>query len=103
MWWWVVLFSLIGGIGAVIGAALISYLPARTRTRLTPILISYATGTLLGAAFLGMIPAALKAEDPKSVSATVLGGIVLCFVLEKLTIWRTDTTRYVKSMDRPAP
>jgi zinc and cadmium transporter len=50
--------------------------------------ISYATGTLLGAAFLGMIPASLKLAPAFAVTSTVLVGIVLFFVLEKLVLWR---------------
>ncbi len=53
-----------------------------------PWLISYATGTLLGAAFLGMIPAGLASAPAKIVTGTVLGGIVLFFTLQKLILWR---------------
>ena len=53
-------FSILGSIGAVAGAALLLVLPARIRGRIVPCLVSYATGTLLGAAFLGMLPASLE-------------------------------------------
>ena len=49
-------------------------------------LVSYATGTLLGAAFLGMIPNALEYIEPFRILAAVLVGIVLFFLLEKLVI-----------------
>jgi len=51
-------------------------------------LISYATGTLLGAAFLGLIPHALNDIPASAALSAVLGGIVLFFVLEKLVLWR---------------
>lgn len=85
---WVIGFSLIGSIGATAGAALMLLFPNGIRRTLVPCLVSYATGTLLGAAFLGMIPAGLKQAPAVPVMATVLGGMVLFFVLEKLVLWR---------------
>lgn len=57
---WILAFSLLGSVGAIAGAALLLVLPAVVREQLVPYLISYATGTLLGAAFLGTIPAGLE-------------------------------------------
>jgi len=85
---WIFLFSILGSIGAIAGAALMLLFPENTRKTLLPYLISYATGTLLGAAFLGMIPKALQHATPMAVSGTVLAGIVMFFVLEELVIWR---------------
>jgi zinc and cadmium transporter len=85
---WIIGFSILGSIGAVAGAALFLFFPEGIRKVLVPCLISYATGTLLGAAFLGMIPAALKQASAPLVMATVLAGMVLFFVLEKLVLWR---------------
>ena len=85
---WIVGFSLLGSVGAIAGAALFLFFPERIRKTLVPYLISYATGTLLAAAFLGMIPAGLKLAPAFAVTSTVLAGIVLFFVLEKLVLWR---------------
>jgi len=85
---WIILFSILGSIGAVAGAGLMLLFPDGTRKTLLPYLISYATGTLLGAAFLGMIPKALQHATPMAISGTVLAGIVLFFLLEKVVIWR---------------
>lgn len=85
---WIIGFSILGSIGAVAGAALFLLFPEGVRKILVPCLVSYATGTLLGAAFLGMIPAGLKLAPAVAVSATVLAGMVLFFVLEKLVLWR---------------
>jgi zinc and cadmium transporter len=85
---WVITFSILGSIGAIAGAALMLLFPEHTRSTLLPCLLSYATGTLLGAAFLGMIPHALQQAVPFAVSATVLAGIVAFFLLEKIVIWR---------------
>lgn len=62
--------------------------PEGIRKLLVPWLISYATGTLLSAAFLGMIPASLEQAPAITVMATVLAGVVLFFVLEKFVLWR---------------
>lgn len=53
-------------------------------------MVAYATGTLLAAASLGMIPTAMsKAGDAMQiVMAFFLGGLMFFFILEKLVIWR---------------
>jgi zinc and cadmium transporter len=84
----IIIFSLLGSIGAVSGAALLLIFPEKVRKTLVPVLISYATGTLLGAAFLGMIPHAIEHTQASSILTTILIGIVLFFLLEKLVIWR---------------
>jgi len=80
------LTSLVGGLISV-GAA------AAFTVALSPLmlsrLVSYAVGALLGAAFLEILPHALEASgDAGRTSATVLGGVLLFFVLEKLVLWR---------------
>jgi len=85
---WVFGFSILGSLGAIAGAALFLAFPSGIRKVIVPCLISYAAGTLLGAAFLGMIPTSLGQASGTSVMATVLAGIVLFFVLEKFVLWR---------------
>jgi zinc and cadmium transporter len=85
---WIIIFSLLGSIGAIAGAALLLVLPETVRHSFIPYLISYATGTLLGAAFIGMIPASLEQAPYRPVLLTVLAGIVAFFILEKLVLWR---------------
>ncbi|MDB9879462.1 ZIP family metal transporter [Pseudomonadales bacterium] len=85
---YIIVFSLAGSVLSVAAAAIFLLFPESVRKLLVPCLISYATGTLLGAAFLGMIPAGLRSAPAFAVSATVLAGIVLFFVLEKLVLWR---------------
>jgi zinc and cadmium transporter len=85
---WIVVFSLLGSAGAVLLAGSLLLFPDRTRQHLIPCLISFATGTLLGAAFLGLIPHALKQVEPSAALPTVLGGILVFFVLEKILLWR---------------
>lgn len=83
---WILLSTLIGAILSVSAAAALTY-------RATPMnvsrLISYAVGALLGAAFLEVLPHAIEhAPSIHHLSATVLGGILLFFVLEKFVLWR---------------
>ncbi|KAF4516692.1 hypothetical protein B566_EDAN003442 [Ephemera danica] len=51
-------------------------------------LISYAIGALLGAAFLEILPHALEHGNTQRMAATVLVGILVFFLLEKLVLWR---------------
>lgn len=81
-------FSLLSSVGSISLAGLFLLFPEKTRQLLIPCLISYATGTLLGAAFLGLIPHALNHLPASSALTFVLGGIVLFFILEKVVIWR---------------
>jgi zinc and cadmium transporter len=85
---WIVGFSLMGSVGAIALAGSFLLFPEKTRRILIPCLISYATGTLLGAAFLGLIPHALDRIPASPALSTVLIGVVLFFVLEKLVVWR---------------
>jgi len=85
---WIFGFSILGSIGAIAGAGLLLMFPDTVRNKLVPYLISYASGTLLGAAFLGMIPTGIQGAPAPNILATVLFGMVLFFVLEKLVIWR---------------
>lgn len=100
MIYWVIVFSSLGSIAAISGAFLILKLTGIVRLALLPQLLSYATGTLLGAAFLGMIPSALVKEAAAPVSAAILLGIVIFFALEKLLIWRHSHDRAFASHER---
>src|ERR1700675_1519999 len=83
---WIIVATLVGGILSVIAAAAFAL---RARPTQVPMLISYAIGTLLGAAFLEILPHAFElSPSTERVSATVLIGILGFFVLEKLMLWR---------------
>ena len=85
---WIILFSILGSIGAIITAAAFLLFRQKIQDLLIPCLIAYATGTLLAAALLGLIPHALKHVSPLPILSTLLAGIILFFILEKLVIWR---------------
>lgn len=84
----IVTFSLLGSVGSVTLAGLFLLFPQSTRSVLVPSLISYATGTLLGASFLGILPRVLNSISASVALNAVLLGIILFFVLEKLALWR---------------
>jgi zinc and cadmium transporter len=85
---WIFGFSLLASAGAICLTGSFLLLPPETRQRLVPPLISYAIGTLLGAAFLGLIPHALADVPASNVFAVFLAGIVVFIVLERLMLWR---------------
>lgn len=84
----IIFFSLLGSVGCVLVATLLFRTEGAFSAYLKNLVLSYATGTLLGAAFLGMIPHALDALPASRALATVLAGLVGFFVLEKLLVWR---------------
>ena len=80
--------SLIGGFGGLLVASGVLLIKDSARSKLIPWLVSYAVGALLGVAMLALLPAALAELPPSRVFATLLWGILLFFVLEKLVLWR---------------
>jgi len=85
--WYILLFSILGSVGAIGVAALFLFLPARRRERVTTWLISYAAGTLIGVTFLELLPTALESADAMLVFGITAFGIVLFFTLEKFVLW----------------
>jgi zinc and cadmium transporter len=78
-----------GSVGSVALAALLLLFSDKPLMRISTYLSYLAGGTLLGAAFLGMIPNALTVLDAPYVLQIVLAGIIFFFVLEKIILWRT--------------
>jgi zinc and cadmium transporter len=75
-------------LGGVAAAGVVLALPGAVLRSALPALVSYATGALLGAALLAIIPEALERAPAATVTAGVLAGILIFFVLEKLVLWR---------------
>ena len=83
---WIIAASMLGGALSVMGAAFVAF---KARSAWVPMLISYAIGALLGAVFLEILPHAFhEASSVESMAVTILLGILLFFVLEKLVLWR---------------
>lgn len=85
---WIILFSLFGGVLSVIAAAVFLALPDSYRDRVLPHFVSFAIGTLLGAAFLALLPQAATGLDIRALGLTVLLGLLGFFLLEKMVLWR---------------
>jgi len=84
----IISFTLAGSVCSVGLAGCLLLLRGQWLSRATGVLIPYAIGTLLGAAFFGMIPHALHKLPSNSVLTAVLTGIILFYVLEKFALWR---------------
>ena len=83
---WIIGASILGGVLSVLCAG---FLALNARTQWIPMLISYAIGAMLGAVFLEILPHAFhEASSIETMTATILFGILLFFVLEKLVLWR---------------
>jgi zinc and cadmium transporter len=81
---WILVASFAGG---TLSAALAS-VALLLRASWIPMLVSYAIGALLGAAFLEVIPRAFQVGPPHQAAMSILAGIFGFFVLEKLLLWR---------------
>ncbi|MCB1624836.1 MAG: ZIP family metal transporter [Pseudomonadales bacterium] len=88
---WIVIATLISGVASVIAASALLLLPTAMRTKLQPHLVSFATGALLGAALLALIPHAVLGAGfmrVHQIGLALVGGVGLFFVLEKFLLWR---------------
>lgn len=83
---WILGASLLGGVLSMAAAAAMAF---NARPAAVPVLVSYSVGALLGAAFLGVLPHAMEhAARPAQIGSSVLAGLLVFFVLEKLVLWR---------------
>ena len=101
---WIILFCLVGGLLSVFAAATFLLFSEQLRARLLPHFISYATGALLGAAFLALLPHAIEApgmKDAHGITLTVLIGVLVFFLLEKMVLWRHCHSHDCEAHDPP--
>lgn len=88
---WILLFTLLGGALSALAASLFLIASDQVRARVLPHLVSFATGALLGAALLGLLPHAIEGAEEGSthrIGVTLLAGLLVFFVLEKMVLWR---------------
>jgi len=96
---WILAATVAGGVLSVVAAAAVAF---NARASWVPILISYAVGALLGAVFLQILPHAFQMSDSMERTAgTILAGILLFFVLEKLVLWRHCHIEECEAHDPP--
>jgi zinc and cadmium transporter len=80
--------SLLGSCGGLLVASSLLLVNDRVQTKIVPWLVSYAVGALLGVALLALLPEALETLAPPQVFGTLLLGILVFFVLEKMVLLR---------------
>jgi zinc and cadmium transporter len=88
---WILAFTALGGALSALAASLFLLIPERKRAHVLPHLVSFATGALLGAALLVLLPHAVQEAGQDSVHTmglTLLFGILVFFLLEKFVLWR---------------
>jgi zinc and cadmium transporter len=96
---WILGATFAGGAISVLAAAALAF---NARASWVPILISYAVGALLGAVFLEILPHAFRATGSvELVAGSILAGILLFFVLEKLVLWRHCHVEECEAHDPP--
>lgn len=87
----IVLATGLSGLVSVACAGGILLLPDGARARSLPLLVSFATGALLGAALLALLPHAIEEAGPEGahgIGVALVAGLLAFFVLEKLVLWR---------------
>ena len=87
---WIIPATLLGAVLSALLASVLLLFPAGTRKLLLPSLVSFAVGALLGAAFLDLLPEAVKSAAPDQVRGVGLAialGVLGFFLLEKLAFW----------------
>jgi zinc and cadmium transporter len=87
----IIVLTGLSGLVSALAAAFFLVLGDERRSAILPHLVSFATGTLLGAAFLGLLPHALESAGPDGAHRIGMGlllGILTFFLLEKFVLWR---------------
>jgi len=86
----ILLCAAVGGIASAAFAVALLWIPAERSTRMLPHFVSFATGALLGAALLALLPQAMQAAGSvgaRGVGTALLVGLGVFFVIEKLVLW----------------
>jgi zinc transporter ZupT len=88
---WIILFTAVGGIASAAFAGLFLLVPEKTGLRMLPHFVSFATGALIGAALLGLLPEAMQSVGPggaHAIGIALVVGLGVFFIIEKLVLWR---------------
>ena len=87
---WIILFAALGGIASAALAVAFLWVPEETSVRILPHFVSFATGALLGAALLALLPEAIEGAGPAGahdIGLVLVLGLGIFFVIEKLVLW----------------
>ena len=86
----IMLFAALGGIASAAFAVVFLWVREEHSVLLLPHLISFATGALLGAALLALLPEAMEAAGPGGahrIGLALIAGLGVFFTIEKLVLW----------------
>ena len=86
----IVLFAAFGGIASAAFAVVFLWVREEHSALILPHFISFATGALLGAALLALLPEAMAGAGPAGahrIGLTLVAGLGVFFVIEKLVLW----------------
>jgi zinc and cadmium transporter len=86
----IMLFAALGGIASAAFAVVFLWVREEHSTRILPHFISFATGALLGAALLALLPEAIESAGPAGahrIGLVLIVGLAVFFVIEKLVLW----------------
>jgi zinc and cadmium transporter len=86
----IMLCAAFGGIASAAFAIVFLWVREEHSVRILPHFISFATGALLGAALLGLLPEAIEVAGPNGahgIGLALVAGLGLFFVIEKLVLW----------------
>ncbi|MBI2034613.1 MAG: ZIP family metal transporter [Candidatus Levybacteria bacterium] len=87
MLFYILFFTFLGSIASLIGGIVLLY-KENLALRVSHYLAAFAAGTLLGAAFLDLLPEAFGGgDDIEDVLFWTLAGILIFFLLERLVHW----------------
>jgi zinc and cadmium transporter len=87
---WIILFAAFGGIASAAFAVVFLWVPEERSARILPHFVSFATGALLGAALLALLPEAMAGAGPSGahdIGLVLVVGLGVFFVIEKLVLW----------------
>lgn len=88
---WIIAATALGGALSALAASMFLLVPEHRRHLWVPHLVSVAIGALLAAALLDLLPEAIETAGVAragQVGLTLLIGLLIFFVLEKLVLWR---------------
>ena len=86
----IMLFAAFGGIASAAFAVVFLWVRAEHSVLILPHFVSFATGALLGAALLALLPEAMAGAGPAGahgIGLTLIAGLGVFFVIEKLVLW----------------
>jgi zinc and cadmium transporter len=87
---WIVLCAAVGGIASAAFAVVFLWIPEARAARILPHFVSFATGALLGAALLALLPEAIAGAGvaaSHAIGLTLIAGLGVFFIIEKLVLW----------------